>query len=250
MKTLYKIPLVPLNSYATLLIFPTQEELNALQKRKVSGAAYWYLDHADAPADVVLPESEGSRQKILAIAKKIKDRHWQVVDTVTHKPLTQTISGRTIDYFTSEREANHVRDKFNRIAKSRQMADGGDISDMPEDSIEYLIDQSLKPLIREVRNQVYVPEARDNASDYEVLGIIVSKFCRWDFENIREVCSEAMEDSNFRPEARLVEEMAGKSGLYQYFFKLLSCSIGNHIRGSCDIYRIQPECFIVRQKLR
>ena len=47
--------------------------LNALQKRKVSGAAYWYLDHSDAPVNVVLPELEGSRKKVLAIAKTIKE---------------------------------------------------------------------------------------------------------------------------------------------------------------------------------
>ncbi len=46
--------------------------LNALQKRKVSGAAYWYLDRADAPSSVALPEVESAREKVLSIAKKIK----------------------------------------------------------------------------------------------------------------------------------------------------------------------------------
>ena len=46
--------------------------LNALQKRKVSGAAYWYLDKSDVPVDVKLPEIEASRQKVLEIAKKVK----------------------------------------------------------------------------------------------------------------------------------------------------------------------------------
>jgi ATP-dependent helicase/DNAse subunit B len=46
--------------------------LNALQKRKVSGAAYWYLDRADAPSDVALPEINSAREKVLAIARKIK----------------------------------------------------------------------------------------------------------------------------------------------------------------------------------
>jgi len=46
--------------------------LNALQKRKVTGAAYWYLDHADEPSIVALPEVAASREKVLSIAKKIK----------------------------------------------------------------------------------------------------------------------------------------------------------------------------------
>jgi len=47
--------------------------LNALQKRKVSGAAYWYLDHADIPLSVVLPEVDVAHEKVLSIAKKIKE---------------------------------------------------------------------------------------------------------------------------------------------------------------------------------
>jgi ATP-dependent helicase/DNAse subunit B len=46
--------------------------LNALQKRKITGAAYWYLDHEDAPSVVVLPKVESAREKVLSIAKRIK----------------------------------------------------------------------------------------------------------------------------------------------------------------------------------
>lgn len=47
--------------------------LNALQKRKITGAAYWYLDHADTPSNVALPEVEIACEKVLSIAKKIKE---------------------------------------------------------------------------------------------------------------------------------------------------------------------------------
>ena len=47
--------------------------LDALQKRKVSGAAYWYLGRADAPSSVALPEIANAREKVSAIARKIKD---------------------------------------------------------------------------------------------------------------------------------------------------------------------------------
>lgn len=47
--------------------------LNALQKRKVSGAAYWYLDKDDNPIDVKLPSAEEAREKVLAVAVRVKE---------------------------------------------------------------------------------------------------------------------------------------------------------------------------------
>jgi CRISPR/Cas system-associated exonuclease Cas4 (RecB family) len=47
--------------------------LNALQKRKITGAAYWYLDREDVPSIVALPKAESAREKVLSIAKKIKE---------------------------------------------------------------------------------------------------------------------------------------------------------------------------------
>lgn len=46
--------------------------LNNLQKRKVSGAAYWYLDHSDAPISVELPDIKKAEEDVLSIARKIK----------------------------------------------------------------------------------------------------------------------------------------------------------------------------------
>ena len=46
--------------------------LNALQKRKVSGAAYWYLERENAPTPVSLPDAAIANEKVLAIARKIK----------------------------------------------------------------------------------------------------------------------------------------------------------------------------------
>lgn len=47
--------------------------LNALQSRTVSGAAYWYLDRADEPIDMVLPGIDEAKKKVLAIALRIKE---------------------------------------------------------------------------------------------------------------------------------------------------------------------------------
>lgn len=46
--------------------------LKNLQKRKISGAAYWYLDMSDTPVSVKLPDVEKARDQILDIARKIK----------------------------------------------------------------------------------------------------------------------------------------------------------------------------------
>ena len=46
--------------------------LNELQKRKVSGASYWYLDREDEPKSVELPSLDVAREKVLAVARAVK----------------------------------------------------------------------------------------------------------------------------------------------------------------------------------
>ncbi len=47
--------------------------LNALQKRKVSGAAYWYIERQDTPTQVALPDIAVAKEKVLAAAIKVKE---------------------------------------------------------------------------------------------------------------------------------------------------------------------------------
>jgi len=47
--------------------------LKNLQKRKVTGASYWYLDRDDAPIEVDLPSVEESFEKVYSVAHKIKE---------------------------------------------------------------------------------------------------------------------------------------------------------------------------------
>ncbi|OGG62273.1 hypothetical protein A3C19_03550 [Candidatus Kaiserbacteria bacterium RIFCSPHIGHO2_02_FULL_54_22] len=47
--------------------------LQVLQKRRVSGAAYWYLEKNGTPTDVLLPDADEAREKVLALARKVKD---------------------------------------------------------------------------------------------------------------------------------------------------------------------------------
>lgn len=47
--------------------------LNALQKRKVSGAAYWYIDRNNEPTDVELPDLAVAKERVLATALRVKE---------------------------------------------------------------------------------------------------------------------------------------------------------------------------------
>jgi ATP-dependent helicase/DNAse subunit B len=47
--------------------------LSELQKRKVTGAAYWYLDREDGYVTKSLPSIEEAKAKVLAIARKVKE---------------------------------------------------------------------------------------------------------------------------------------------------------------------------------
>lgn len=47
--------------------------LNELQKRPVSGAAYWYLEKSDVPTEVALPDASESKERVLALARRVKD---------------------------------------------------------------------------------------------------------------------------------------------------------------------------------
>lgn len=46
--------------------------LNALQKRKVSGAYYWYLDKDDTPEEKDVPDLQESKKEVLSLARKVK----------------------------------------------------------------------------------------------------------------------------------------------------------------------------------
>ncbi len=46
--------------------------LKNLQKRKVSGAAYWYLDREDTPVAVDLPDADKALESVLAVARQVK----------------------------------------------------------------------------------------------------------------------------------------------------------------------------------
>jgi ATP-dependent helicase/DNAse subunit B len=51
--------------------------LKNLQKRKVTGASYWYLDRDDMPKEVKLPDLEESYERVYEIAHKVKEMRAQ-----------------------------------------------------------------------------------------------------------------------------------------------------------------------------
>ena len=47
--------------------------MNALQKRKVSSAAYWYLDRDDGFVSVPIVSIQEAQEKVLNVARKVKE---------------------------------------------------------------------------------------------------------------------------------------------------------------------------------
>lgn len=43
------------------------------QKRKISGASYWYIDRDDAPKEVDLPDLDSAFEKVIAVARKVRE---------------------------------------------------------------------------------------------------------------------------------------------------------------------------------
>jgi hypothetical protein len=62
---------------------------------------------------------------------------------------------------------------------------------------EEIINKTLPELIKQVKEMVILPEYHKETSDEEILGIIVSKFCKWEGERIKKVAEEAFTDSNY-----------------------------------------------------
>lgn len=56
---------------------------------------------------------------------------------------------------------------------------------------------TLEQLIQEAKKEIFTPEYQDKATDAETLGVMVSKYAKWEGNFIFEVAKEAFEDSNF-----------------------------------------------------
>ena len=75
---------------------------------------------------------------------------------------------------------------------------------------EINIQNKLKPLIEECRNSWVEPEYRNEWSDEDILGMIVSKYCRWQGDKIGKVAVEAFTDSNYHDVASQIEKTLGE----------------------------------------
>jgi hypothetical protein len=73
-------------------------------------------------------------------------------------------------------------------------------------SSDKMIEEIMKPLIKQVKDVAFVKGA--NVSDEEVLGVIVSKYLKWNGNAIIETAMEALRDSNFHKLADDLENSA------------------------------------------
>lgn len=75
----------------------------------------------------------------------------------------------------------------------------------PPNCTEYLIQQKLVPLIKEMKEKMFTDDFKKSPSfnteetELEVLGAILSKYCEWDGGRIEAVSRAAFEDSNYDP---------------------------------------------------
>jgi len=73
----------------------------------------------------------------------------------------------------------------------------------PKGSTESLINEKLGELIKLCKEDIFTedfkksPAFNTEKTELEVLGIIVSKYCEWIGENIKDVAMAAFEDSHY-----------------------------------------------------
>jgi hypothetical protein len=73
-------------------------------------------------------------------------------------------------------------------------------------STDEMIAQVLPTLLDAIKEKAYVNGYK--ASDTEALGLVVSKFTKWDLGAILNVTSEALEDANFDAVATQIDRLA------------------------------------------
>lgn len=72
---------------------------------------------------------------------------------------------------------------------------------------EINIQNKLMPLIQECKNSWIEEGYRDEFSNEDILGMIVSKFCQWDGMRIAQVSTEAFTDANFHGVASQIDKL-------------------------------------------
>ena len=73
-------------------------------------------------------------------------------------------------------------------------------------STDQMIAQVLPTLLDAIKEKAYVNGYK--ASDTEALGLVVSKFTKWDLGAILNVTSEALEDANYDDVAKQIDRIA------------------------------------------
>lgn len=77
----------------------------------------------------------------------------------------------------------------------------------------YKTNNELKKIIEAERKTSYTQEAQSKISDAEVLGLIVSRYFRWNCTEIMETVYSALEDSNAHTLNAKIRKLAIKDGI-------------------------------------
>ena len=76
---------------------------------------------------------------------------------------------------------------------------------------EDIINENLTPLLKEIGAMIFVKDY--NPTDTEILGIMLSKFLKWDGHAIAKAVYSAFEDSNFHTLNTEFEALCKKHGI-------------------------------------
>ena len=79
-------------------------------------------------------------------------------------------------------------------------------------STDAMVAAIIPTLLNAIKQKAFVKGYK--ATDEEALGLVVSKFCKWNAEAIAEVAAEALEDSNFEALAADFRESAAYMHLH------------------------------------
>ena len=69
------------------------------------------------------------------------------------------------------------------------------------------IQEAVKPILAKIRTAAFVAEYRDQATDEECMGLLVSKYFEWAGKPILMALIEALEDSNYHKLTEAINEL-------------------------------------------
>lgn len=72
------------------------------------------------------------------------------------------------------------------------------------------IQELLTPILERIRTSAFVEDYQSKASNSELMGMLISKYFKWNGVEILEASAYALEDANFHKECEVVTDLLNK----------------------------------------